>query len=56
MKRKAKDDEYDIQFQYYNDEYLKLFNAIPLMFDANDSGSIDAAEERSNFTTISLVR
>ena len=56
VKRKEKDDEYDIQFQFYTSEYEKLFASINLMFDEDDSGAIDPVEQNKNFTVSSLVR
>lgn len=55
--RKAEGDQYDLQFNYYRGEYDKLFNSIPLMYDADDSGSIEEDEQQvGTFTIVEISR
>lgn len=54
--RKAKDDEYDLQFQYYGAKYKELFQAIPLTYDLNEDGKIGADEIASTFAVLNLSR
>lgn len=53
--RKEEGDQYDLQFKYYKSEYEKLFNSIPLLYDADDDGSISTTEaEAGQFSVTSM--
>lgn len=50
--RKSDTDQYHLQFDYYKKEYDKLFISIPLLYDADEDGSISDTEEESGSFSI----
>lgn len=55
--RKADGDQYDLQFKYYKEEYDKLFNSIPLLYDTDEDGSISTTEGTpSSFNIVEISR
>lgn len=54
--REQENDKWDLQFKYYQGEYKKLFDSIPLTYDASDDGAIDDDEQTVNLAVINLSR
>jgi hypothetical protein len=53
--RKEENDEFDLQFQYYKEEYNQAIAGIPLVYDSDQDGTPDG-ETTTGAGNIRLLR